>query len=220
MATSTLPNDGHDRPPVIIAPVVEGFGEVNALPRVLFRLAHDLSVTNLRVTTPFRSSRGKLIAPGGIERAVSAAALQVTGPGGILVLIDADDDCPAQLGPRLLARAQNARSDKQISVVLAMREFESWYLASATSLAGIHDFPANLTGPHEPETVRGAKEWLTRNRPDGRPYKETADQAALASIFDITMARTNSVSFDKFCRDVEALLKGGQDQNVSEVQDL
>jgi hypothetical protein len=90
-----------------------------------------------------------------------------------------------------------------------MHEFENWYLASATSLAGRRDFPVNLTGPADAEAVRGAKEWLTRQRPDGRPYKETVDQAALASIFDIRMARVNSDSFDKFCREVEMLFKAG-----------
>jgi hypothetical protein len=40
----------------------------------------------------------------------------------------------------------------------------------------------------------------------GRPYKETVDQAALASAFDIVQARKCSPSFDKFCRDLEVLL--------------
>jgi hypothetical protein len=83
-----------------------------------------------------RTPRGKITVGGGIERAVSAAALRVRSSGGVLVLLDADDDCPAEYGPALLARAKAARPDKQVAVVLAMREFEAWFLAAAPSLAG------------------------------------------------------------------------------------
>ena len=192
--------------PVTIATIVEGDGEKTALPKLLYRLASELSIAELRVPPPHRINRGKLLAPKGIEQAVSAGAKRVGESGGILVLLDADDDCPARLAPILLERAQGARSDVPVCVVLAKREFEAWYLAAAPSLAGIHGFPADLSMPTAPEQVRGAKEWLSRHRTSGRPYKPTVDQAALASVFDMTNARLNSPSFDKFCRDVKALL--------------
>ena len=110
---------------------------------------------------------------GGVENAVSAAALRVDTAGGVLVLLDADDDCPAALGPALLERARAARSDVPISVVLANREFEAWFIAAAESLAGTHGFPADLTAPADPEKIRGAKEWLGQRKTDGRPYKPT-----------------------------------------------
>ena len=104
---------------------------------------------------------------------MSAAALRVDTAGGVLVLLDADDDCPAALGPALLERARAARSDVPISVVLANREFEAWFIAAAESLAGTHGFPADLTAPADPEKIRGAKEWLGQRKTDGRPYKPT-----------------------------------------------
>jgi hypothetical protein len=191
---------------VTVASIVEGHGEVSALPKLLHRMAKEFPMVNLRTPKPpWRRPRGSLVAPNGIEREVESNSW--VGPsGGILVVLDADDDCPAELAPALLSRAQAARPDLRVSVVLAKREFEAWFLASAQSLAGRHGFLADMTAPDDPEGVRGAKEWLSRHRPKGHPYKETVDQAALASAFDIRQARKRSPSFDKFCREIEALL--------------
>jgi hypothetical protein len=191
---------------VTIACVVEGEGEQVALPKILFRIAHEFSIWGLHVPVPKRVPQSKLVAPGVIEREVSEAAYRVEMPGGVLVVLDADDHCPAEHGPVLLRRAQEARPDMPVSMVLANREFESWFLASASPLAGAHGFPDDLTPPDDPESIRGAKEWLTRQRPRGRPYKPTVDQAPLASNFDMKQAREGAPSFDKFCREVEGLL--------------
>jgi Domain of unknown function (DUF4276) len=191
---------------VTIASIVEGHGEVSAFPKLLHRMAQAFPMVDLRTPKPpWRRSRGSLVAAGGIEREVESNSW--VGPsGGILVLLDADDDCPAELAPALLNRAQSARPDRRVSVVLAKREFEAWFLASAPSLAGSFGFQADMATPDDPEGVRGAKEWLSRHRPRGHPYKETVDQAVLASAFDIGRARKHSPSFDKFCREIEALL--------------
>jgi hypothetical protein len=190
---------------VTIASVVEGEGEVRALPKLLYRLAGQVPAIDLRVPQPMRVPRGRLLMAGGIERAVSATALRVEAAGGVLVLLDADDDCPAMLGPELLSRAKAARPDVPVSVVLANREFEAWILAGASSLAGRHGFPEQLTAPPDPESIRGAKERLRHLR-DGRTYKPTVDQAPLASALDIDQARAGSPSFAKFCRDIHVLL--------------
>lgn len=195
-----------DARPVTIASIVEGPGDVAALPRLLHRLAAELLGGALRTPTPWRQNRGSLVASGGIERAVSSIAPRVGSVGGVLVVLDADDDCPAGLAPALLARARSARSDMHVSVVLATREFEAWFLAAAPSLAGRHGFPEHLQAPADPEGVRGAKEWLTRHREDGHPYKPTIDQPLLASTFGIKQARDRSLSFDKLCREVESLI--------------
>jgi hypothetical protein len=196
----------NDWAPVTIASVVEGHGEVYAVPKLLYRIAADLGIPILTPKPPRRIPRSKLIAPQGIENAVNAKASEVAGAGGILVLTDADDDCPAELGPRLLQRARAARPDKRVAVVLANREFEAWFLAAAPSLAGQYGFTDPFPAPADPEVRRGCKELLTKARPHGFPYKETVDQATLTAAFDLKMARENSPSFDKLCRDVTWLL--------------
>jgi hypothetical protein len=197
--------------PAAIACVVEGDGEVRALPRLLHRVASELGVLALRTPTPMRVNRARLIASGGIERAVAAMASRGGTARAVLVVLDADDDCPAQLGPELLKRARQARSDARVVVVLPTREFEAWFLAAASSLGGHQGFPATLDCPADPEAIRGAKEWLTRARKDGHRYRPTVDQAPLASAFDLSLARSSSPSFDKFCRDIAWLLDTSPD---------
>ncbi|WP_326638994.1 DUF4276 family protein [Streptosporangium sp. NBC_01755] len=193
---------------ISIATVVEGEGEVAALPILLRRIAHDLSVWNIRIPAPLRVPRSKLVAPGGVEKAVLQASYRVDGLGGILLLIDADDDCPATTGPALLERARQARGDREISMVLANREFEAWFLAAASSLAGHRGLADPLEAPTDPEGPRDAKGWLSTRKIDGTSYRPTVDQAALTTQFDMAQARKNAPSFDKFWRDVERLIRG------------
>lgn len=196
---------------VTIASVVEGEGEVGALPKVLQRIALELEVWELYTPRPHRVPRSNLLLAGGIENAVQQEALQVRGAGGVLVLLDADKDCPAEYGPRLLERAQKAWPGIAVSVVLPKPEFEAWYRAAADSLAGKAGFAADMTRPKDPEgSPRDAKGWLSAHRSKSEPYSPVPDQAILASLFDLGMARENAPSFDKFYRDMARLLKGNR----------
>ena len=123
----------------------------------------------------------------------------------MLILLDADDDCPATLGPQLLRRARAARPDRTIGLVLARREYEAWFLAAAASLAGKRDLPAGLQPPPQPETIRGAKEWLRARLPRGQRYRETVHQPAFTALFDLQQAR-NADSFDKCYREIVRLI--------------
>jgi hypothetical protein len=191
---------------LMIASIVEGHGEVKGLPKILHRIARQHSIWDLQVREPFRVPRGRLTMAGGIEDAVADQARRVPSAGGVLVLLDADDDCPAMLGPALLARAQAARPDKSIAVVLPKIEFEAWFIAAAPSLGGTCGLPDDLEVPPDPEAIRNAKGWISARRTDGLSYSPTADQAPMASAFDMELARKRAPSFDKFCRDVERLV--------------
>lgn len=199
-----------NQPRVTIASVVEGEGEITALPVLLRRLMYRAQIWDADIQPPFLVDRGRLVRPGGLEAAVEALARRVPAdhPGGVLVVIDADDDCPASLGPSLLARAETTRPDRRTAVVLANREFEAWFLASAPSLGGRAGLAEHLEVPANSEVLRDCKGWLTHHRSDGVRYRPRLDQAALADGFDLDLARTNSPSFDKFCRDVTYLITG------------
>ncbi|WP_281173328.1 hypothetical protein [Azospirillum halopraeferens] len=43
----------------------------------------------------------------------------------VLILLDCDDGCPAQIGPRLLGQAKQVRDDVEYVLVLAVRGFET-----------------------------------------------------------------------------------------------
>lgn len=188
---------------VTIASIVEGEGEVGALRKVLHRIALVEQEWELRTPKPHRVPRSSLVRTGGIENAVRQEAIHIRDRGGVLVVLDADDDLPCEYGPWLLERAQKARPDVEIAVVLPKPEFEAWFRAAADSLAGKAGFSPRMTCPPDPEgPPRDAKGWLSSHRERGNPYTPVPDQTELASLFDITMARNNSSSFDKLYRDV------------------
>ena len=190
-----------------IAVIVEGEGEVAAVPVLIRRIAGEgLGRWDVTVSSPHRRPRNSLTTTGGIERFVTLATVKDPDTSGLLVIIDADDDCPAELGPALQARATAARPDLRVSVVLANRAFEAWFLAAAPSLRGQRGLAPDLVTPADPERPRDCKGWLTTHRIDGGVYKPTVDQAALAAILDLHLARKHSRSFDKLWRDVARLL--------------
>lgn len=96
---------------MIVVPIVEGHGDAEAVPILLRRIGAAEGV-NVTVKRPVRHPRGKLVKQDDLQRAVQLAALKGGSNGVILVVLDADDDCAAQLGPRLLAWASAARSDR------------------------------------------------------------------------------------------------------------
>lgn len=203
--------------PVVLnlACIVEGKGDVGAMRVLLDRLSlesNDRFWVNM-VKNPLRTKKHRLIKKNDnreLDRSVGLAALNLRdcgSPKGILILIDADDDCPADLGPELLARAKAMRSDIPIAVVLAKSEFESWLLAGVEGLAGRHGFPENLPPMENPESIRDAKGKLAQLRGSLGVFKATADQASLTSFFCLESARQRSPSFQKFCRELDKLLK-------------
>ncbi len=189
-----------------IASIVEGHGECEAVPILIRRIARELDPTLAPIVHPvIRVATSKLVKEGEIERAIELAARKNDGQGSILVLLDYDDGRLCQDGPALLERATKARGDVPISVVLAKREFEAWFLASAESLRGQRGLPNDLISPEDPEAVRGAKEWLQERMPSNRAYTEASDQPALAAAFDLNAAR-RADSFDKCYREIVRLL--------------
>lgn len=192
-----------------VAVIVEGHGECEAIPILIRRIASDIEPGAVpKVLKPLRIPGNQLRRADGIERAVELASRKLGGTGGILVVVDCDWEggCPATDGPELLRRAQRSRADMLISVVLANKEYESWFLASAASLSGKRGLRQELESPANPEAIRGAKEWLTAQMPRGRRYSETVDQPALTAVFDINAARVSD-SFDKFYREVQRMLE-------------
>lgn len=190
--------------------IVEGQGDAEAVPGLVRRIAWSVSPEiELHIET-FRFPRNQLLRPGVLESKIELVVRRIGRQGAILVILDADDDCPAQLGPELLERARRARPDVALSVVLAMREFEAWFLAAAESLRGWRELPETLEPPPDPEAIRGAKEWLANKlRAGGESYSETTDQQALVWVFDLELARERSASFAKCWREIRWLLAGG-----------
>jgi hypothetical protein len=188
----------------LIVCVVEGQGDVFSVPWIVKRIAAQSGRFDVAVPRPIRVQRYKVVREGELERAVELAARDMLKPGGILVLLDADDDLPCDLAPRLAERARTARADVPSAVVLARCEKEAWFIGAIESLRGFRGVPESAVAPQDPESIRGAKEWLVRLR--GQPYSEVTDQAALANRFDLNAAELSCPSFAKLKKEVNRLL--------------
>ena len=194
-----------------IVTIVEGHGEVEAVPILLRRIVEAVAPdANLEVTPPIRVDRYKVVKPTELERAIELAARLANGDGYILVLLDADDDCPAELGPGLLRRASGTRPDRAIRVALAKREYEAWFVAAVTSIVGQASIREDALPPEDAEGIRDAKGWLTRQMPEAHSYRPTRHQALLTRSFDLDAARRGAPSFDKLWRDLSTLLVQGE----------
>jgi Domain of unknown function (DUF4276) len=193
---------------VRICPIVEGEGEQYAIRDLITRIGRELwdSEEYVEVLTPIKRPRGKLMNTDDLERAVEVASIKLGARGGaILVLIDSDNECPAQHGPALLERANQrcGHLNMPISVVLAHCEYEAWFLAAASSLAGVGTVRADLQNHPTPENRRDAKGWLSKQMTDR--YSPTQHQTSFTKKFDLQMARDGAQSFDKLCRDLERM---------------
>lgn len=184
-----------------LSSIVEGHGEVAALPVLLRRIALWRSPQMyVNVLPPIRVHRDRFLnRQDEFTRHLQLAGNKCGEDGWVFVLLDADDDCPAKRGPEILARAQAVLQHRQISVVLANREFEAWFIGAAESLNGHRGLSINPGDLHiDAETPRDAKGWL-RQRMNGGTYGETTDQPAFAAKMDLTQALNRCRSFRKMC---------------------
>ncbi len=189
----------------VVVPIVEGHAEVESAGVLLRRLLGEQSRYDVGVAKPVRVGRYKVVRPGELERVIQLARRRREGCDAILILLDADDDCPGRLGPDLLARATEVSHGIPVTVVLAKSELEAWFLGSLESLRGVRGVADIAVSPDMPEGIRGAKEHLEHQMTSGRTYVEVDDQPALAAQFDLQSARQRCPSFDKLVRDVESL---------------
>lgn len=185
-----------------IASIVEGDGEVSALPVLLRRLAAELDpVASVNPLQPIRVRRDRFLHKDEeFRRQLLLAAAKAGEEGWILVLLDADDDCPKELGPEIHRRAKQHVPHRRVSVVLANREFEAWFIAAAQSLHGARGFSIPAGERPEAEVPRDAKGWMREHMRSGT-YSEILDQPAFAARIDLQQTFANSRSFRKLCKE-------------------
>lgn len=82
--------------------IVEGHGEVTTVPKIIRRIAFERTYPlSCGILTPYRLPRGKIISFGdaldNVIRLGESKIQSSDGIGGVLVIIDSDDDCPISL---------------------------------------------------------------------------------------------------------------------------
>lgn len=188
-----------------IQPIVEGHGDVVAFPLLLRRLLAEAGLSTIGVGRPIRRNRDKLVREIEVQKAVRLALLQ-QNCCAVLILFDGDTDCPAELGPAVQAWATASASGIPCEVVLAHREYESWFLAAIESIRGCRGILSDAESHPSPEEPRGAKEQLEARMRAGTSYIETTDQPALSALFSMSDAYRKSRSFRKLTRSLGTLL--------------
>ena len=119
----------------MIVPVVEGQGEEQSVRIVLERMMADFE-RYVEIDRPFRVKRDKIVQPSELERCIDRILSGRENVSAVLLLLDADDDCPKERGAELQARGQTHIGNRgYFGVVLANREFEAWFLADLEGLS-------------------------------------------------------------------------------------
>lgn len=192
---------------MLIAPIVEGHGEVRALPRLLRRIAAEAApAASLQVNEPIRIKSGSFFNDSEYQSnyvALAAAKVRQADAGIVLILLDCEDNCPADLGPKLLRQAQAVTGNVAVVVALASREYETWFMAAVESLRGVHGLSLHANSPADPEATRNAKGWIGSLMPYG--YDPITDQLPFTNAFDLAAAR-RIPSFDRFYRKIAHLV--------------
>jgi hypothetical protein len=190
---------------MIVQPIVEGQGDEAAAPVLLRRLAAEARAWGVQIARPHRRRRTQLVQRDPLQTAVRVARL-TTGCGAVLILFDADDDCPKELAPTLEGWAREVAGEIPCAIVMANREYEAWLLAGVETLRGVAGIRGDA-GPHpDPEAPRDAKGELERRMRPGLTYLPTADQARLTARFDLQSAYRSCRSFRKLVDAFGALL--------------
>ena len=193
--------------PPTIALIVEGHGEEAAIRPLINNIIGSCDgIVYPKIMQPYREPWGSLVNRAGDLERCADIVLREGGPGSrLLVLLDADGYCPALLGPTLLERLVLRFPGRLVSVSVADWEYESWFIASAESIAEHIGVTVGTEVPDNIEEIHSPKAWLERNILNRR-YRETADQASFSSVIDVPLARQRSQSFNRFCLKLERLL--------------
>jgi hypothetical protein len=188
-----------------IYPIVEGHGEVEAAPVLLRRLLAEANCQHIGVGHPIRRTQSQLRSKEGIQAGVRLALLQPEC-AAVVILFDGEDNCPKELAASVRAWARAAAAGKPCDIVIAYREYETWFLAALESLRGQYGIPINATAPANPESKRDAKGALEEFMPPDRAYSETGDQPAMSAGFDMSLAHRRNRSFRKLVKAIGDLL--------------
>lgn len=213
-----------------VAPIIEGHGEYESLRILLERIWSEfLEGDFVRMVQSVRFSRNKSAKHKGkgnsrrfeidrkeVVEAVQAAIghldqeplIVASDPEPILILIDADGDGPAKLGPALSKVANDAlgRRKERIEIACAVAhvEYETRFVAAGESLRdkGYHRWAEDFSTDLQPGISKGRKK-VDRRSPRGLPGNSGPGRHD--ERYGLGACRESSPSFDRLCRESEKI---------------
>jgi hypothetical protein len=177
--------------PFVLATIVEGHGEVSSIPILVRR-----GWPHLHCARPIRVKRYGILKADELERYAKIANANIVekgGVGAVLLILDAEQDCPVNLAKALSARLRAALGTRFASCVIANKATESWLVAGDKDAPAVED------------ELRQAPVWLQRKL---GTYSKVIDQARLASSVDLQLAAQRSRSFRRFTKVLDELSQG------------
>jgi hypothetical protein len=181
-----------------IVPLVEGPGDVEAVPLILRRMLYELiGDFETNVSTAMKVGRCNMLAPATLQRHIKLAQLR-PGCGLIIVVLDRDDDDCRRLLEALKKTDTLACARVDLEFLVIDREFEAWLLASMETLRGNRGISGDATVPENIELKRDCKGPITERMNGSTAYSETADQAKLTASIDLALVHERCHSFRKF----------------------
>jgi len=198
-----------------ISLVVEGYGEENAFPNLMNRLLHNhFQRYDLFTNTPKNAKgRHQLTQIGGFEKYIYHC-IRIDKADGILILLDADDDCPIDLAQDFYMRVQQMNIHVPIALVCAKCEYEAWFLANIDALIQNGLLKSDVTyHTSKIEEKRDVKGWLSSNMPSGK-YKEVTDQLKMTRYIEFERTSDLSRSFRRLTHAVHELIDAIDQQKI------
>ena len=161
---------------------------MTAVPLLLRKILERLERYDVQISKPKNANgRSNLTKTEGLERFIKYAWKE-RDCGAILVLLDAENECPREIAREFGTRVEALGVLFPVIIVVAKRMYEAWIVASITTIAGRFGLPQNLTCPPDAEAIPNPKSWIDQRMPAGRAYKETQDQEAMTALIDLDLA--------------------------------
>ena len=178
-----------------LLPIVEGHGDIQAVPVLIRRILQHHNIFDIEVLNPHK--RGDL--PKIKANFDNCFKMAIKEKAAIIWIIDFDCatcDCVASESAQLYQRANAIYAGWPFRVAFMVKEFETLFLSEPDATRSIlKEIPKATTFPENPETIRGAKEWLSKAMPSGYAYKETVHQVKLSAVVDLDYLRISSASY-------------------------
>lgn len=187
--------------------VVEGQGDSLALPVLTRRLLHErFEIFDYAIDHQRRRDISHLKANNWahFRRYLEAAYNEECR---ILWTLDADDDCAWEVAAEITRIVDAGPPRQPFAVALWVREFETLFLHDIGNTRETLELPDETDSPADPEGIRGAKGWISKQLPHGQIYKEMVDQPRLAASLDLALLENESRSFRHFANTLQWLIR-------------
>ena len=189
-----------------IQPVVEGDGDLRAVPVLIRRLLSSKELDNIHVLPPQR--RGELPK----VRAEFSRFLRVAQKENAPILWVMDFDCTdctcaKREYEQLMARARIEIGDWPVEFCFMVKEFETLFLADEKTTREYFSIPPTEVWPVEAEQIRDAKGTISRLLPKGQTYKPTLHQDKLAARVSLEMGLNQCRSLDHLRKALDRLVQ-------------